>query len=176
MRRKSTREEILAKIAFHEKNKKQAFKNCNTDETLHKRSVTVSVTPPDTDTDTDKGTNVPSSEPPIGDSAPSVASCPHQDILHLYHESLPELKTVVYSRWSGSKDADALRARWREDKRHQSLDFWQRFFATVRTNSHWMGKGQSGWSADLRWLVKRSNFDKVVDLMVDNAHRDAAHG
>lgn len=124
----------------------------------------------------DKGTDVPLSESPSGDSSASVATCPHQDIIALYHEMLPELPTVAVSRWANSSNAKALQARWREDKRHQSLDFWERFFNTVRTNSHWMGQSPGGWRADLRWLVKNENFNKVADRMTDNARREAAHG
>lgn len=95
-----------------------------------------------------------------------VPPCPHRAIIELYLDMLPELRGVVASRWGESKDAKALATRWREDKRHQSLDFWRRFFGTVRTNPHWMGSNDRGWAADLRWLVKRENFDKVIDRMV----------
>lgn len=116
------------------------------------------------------------SEPPVGASASPVASCPHLEIISLYHEMLPELPLIVAARWPDSKDAKALQARWREDKRHQSLDFWERFFDVVRDNAHWMGQNERGWKANLRWLVQRSNFDKVIERMVDNARRGAAHG
>lgn len=129
-----------------------------------------------TSTSVEVGTNVPMSESPSGDSDRRVVGgnppCPHSEIIALYHETLPELSAIAVSRWPESKDAKALQARWREDGRHQSLDFWGRFFATVRTNPHWMGQGPSGWSANLRWLVKRDNFAKVIDRMVDNARRE----
>jgi hypothetical protein len=111
-----------------------------------------------------EGTNVPLSEATASDR---VSACPHLQIIDLYHDALPELPGIVASRWTGSKDATALQARWREDPRHQSLDFWTRFFAVVRTNAHWMGHNDRGWAANLRWLVKRENFDKVVERMVN---------
>jgi hypothetical protein len=117
------------------------------------------------------GTSVPLSTA----NADRPAACPHMEIIDAYHEALPELPGIVKSRWSGSKDEEALRARWREDARHQSLDFWRRFFAAVRTNPHWMGENDRGWSASLRWLVQRSSFDKVIDRMA-NARREVAHG
>jgi hypothetical protein len=105
------------------------------------------------------------------------AVCPHLDIIDLYHDTLPELPGVVRSRWSGSADAEALRQRWRESPRHQSLDFWQRFFLAVRENPHWMGENDRHWQANLRWLVKRANFDKVIERMVTARRRqEAAHG
>ena len=159
---------------YREKPKNQADSESNGAETLQQRSDTVAVTPAETDTDTDKGTNVPSSG--SGDPAPSALRCPHQDIIALYHDILPELPAIVVSRWPESKDSAALRARWKEDARHRSMEFWERFFTAVRTNPHWMGENASGWQANLRGLVKRSSFDKVLDRRVDNARREARHG
>lgn len=96
----------------------------------------------------------------------SVHSCPHQDIICLYLETLPELPRVVLSRWPRSQGERDLKTRWREDPRHRSLDFWKRFFSAVRSNPHWMGENQRGWQADLRWLLKRENFDKVICRLV----------
>jgi hypothetical protein len=96
------------------------------------------------------------------------------DIIDAYHAALPELPCVVKSRWAESKDAAALRSRWREDPKHQSLEFWCRFFAAVRTNPHWMGGNDRQWTASLRWLVQRANFDKVVERMANL--RRAANG
>ena len=120
--------------------------------------------------DKNKGTDVPLSTA----KADRLPVCPHMEIIDLYHAVLPELRGIVKSRWSGSKDEEALRTRWREDKRHQSLEFWERFFNLVRTSRHWMGDNDRGWKADLRWLVQRKNFDKAVERMADP--REAAHG
>lgn len=127
---------------------------------------------PSPSTSIEEGSKDPLSEADASD--PRAADCPHRDIIAVYHEVLPELPRIVLSRWPGSKDATQLRARWREDARHQSLDFWRRFFAVVRTNPHWMGGNDRGWAASLRWLVQRGNFDKVIDRMVNV--RVAAHG
>jgi hypothetical protein len=131
----------------------------------------------DTDTDTDKGTNVPLST----DSADALpdrhdVACPHLDIIGIYHDVLPELPRIVSSRWDGSADANALRQRWRESPRHQSLDFWHRFFSAVRDNPHWMGGNDRNWQANLRWLVKRCNFDKVIERMVTRRYQESANG
>lgn len=98
---------------------------------------------------------------PNGDmSKPSVPPCPHQKIINLYHEVLPELQGVLIDRWAGSQRETDLRTRWREDKRHRNMDYWRWFFGVIRTNPHWMG--ENGWKPDLGWFLKRSNFDKVV--------------
>lgn len=89
-------------------------------------------------------------------------NCPHSEIIDLYRQKLPELTQPLKARWIGSKGSQALRIRWREDQRHQSLEFWGWFFDTVRTNPFWLGQNDRGWKADLPWLVKRENFDKVL--------------
>lgn len=95
----------------------------------------------------------------------------HEQIIQLYHEILPELSAVIVSRWHISAHAKQLAARWREDTAFQDMQFWQAFFETVRHNPWWMGipDKQTGavWDkCNLAWLVKRSNFDKVLELGV----------
>lgn len=130
----------------------------------------------DTDTDTEKEKANAFLSEPAAASSDRVPPCPHQDIIQLYHRVLPELPGIVISRWPGSDGETQLRTRWREDKRHQSLDFWEKFFQTIRTSKHWMGENERHWKADLRWVLKRSNFDKVIHRMVDNMNRETAHG
>lgn len=102
--------------------------------------------------------------PPTGGS--QVPDCPHIEIIQAYHETLPELQSVIVDRWQGSARARDLQARWRESKKHQSVEFWRRYFAEVRNFPHQMGENDRGWKADLGWLIKRSNFDKMIERMV----------
>lgn len=167
---------------FRENKKNQSLNEAKQDETLQKRNETVSVTPPDTDTDTEDKSVVTQH---LSESADSdrgtvlnlrspIPDCPHHDIIAVYQDTLPELPGVILSRWPDSSGARDLKARWREDPRHRDLKFWRRFFAAVRDNPHWMGCNDRGWQADLRWLLKRSNFDKVLDRLV--TVREVAHG
>lgn len=94
--------------------------------------------------------------------------CPHKEIITLYHEILPELSRVQETLWAGSADESALRSRWKESEKRQSLEWWREFFAYVRCCKFLMGKGPSRnghgpFQADLRWLVKRNNFIKVCE-------------
>lgn len=102
-------------------------------------------------------------------SKPEVPTCPHEKIISLYHEKLPELSRVSIERWPGSDREKHLRARWREAKKHQSLDFWNWFFEGVRVakNGFYLGNNNRTWKADLGWMVKRTNFDKLIDAVVD---------
>jgi len=91
--------------------------------------------------------------------------CPHQEIVDLYHEVLPEL--THHKTWDGAR-ADNLRARWRSDAKRQSLDYWRKFFEAVRESPFLMGQiqprdGGKPFAADLEWLVKPQNFNKVID-------------
>jgi hypothetical protein len=107
-------------------------------------------------------------------SKPQVTACPHSEIIKIYHEQLPELSRVVESRWQGSQRAKDLASRWREDQRHQTVEFWRWFFQCVKTNPHWLGENGRGWRADLGWLIKRANFDKVVERGVNAQQRASA--
>lgn len=117
---------------------------------------------------------IASLSPDAAASADAKVKCPHQDIIALYHERLETLPRMVASRWAGSQAERDLRARWNEDARHRDLDFWARFFDAVQGNPHWLGSNDRGWRADLRWLVKRSNFDKVIDRLVNDSVRRSA--
>jgi hypothetical protein len=97
---------------------------------------------------------------PQNESGPS--SCPHQEIIDLYHRILPELRRVRV--WSDQRKR-FLRARWREDQKHQTLEWWEGFFEYVRGCPHLMGTNGNGgtWQADLEWLVRPLNFVKVIE-------------
>lgn len=91
--------------------------------------------------------------------------CPQAEIVALYHECLPEL--THHKTWDGAR-ADNLRARWRSDPKRQTLDYWRRFFEHVRESDFLMGRtngtgDRPPFAADLEWLVKASNFSKVIE-------------
>ncbi len=96
-------------------------------------------------------------------SESKIPPCPHVKIVSMYNEMLPELDSVLPSRWKGSARERNLNARWKEDKRHQSLEFWEAFFSKVRGSSWHMGENPRGWKANLGWLIVRGNFDKMVE-------------
>jgi uncharacterized protein YdaU (DUF1376 family) len=96
------------------------------------------------------------------DKEPKVPVCPHEQIIELYHGILPELKSVIISRWKNSQREKDLRARWKEHEDHRNLEFWRWYFNSIRDSEWHMGQ-TTDWAADLGWLVKRSNFDKMVE-------------
>lgn len=94
----------------------------------------------------------------------SKPACPHQKILDLYHEILPELQH--HRVWTGARQAN-LKARWNESSKRQELDYWKRFFNYVRQSDFLMGRieqnNRTPFIADLEWLVKAGNFAKVIE-------------
>ena len=100
-------------------------------------------------------------------------ACPHQEIIALYHDTLP-MGTQVRI-WNESR-AKTLQARWREDAKRQNLDWWQRFFEYVAESEFLTGRTQAPQGRDpfvvsLDWLVAPKNFVKVVE---GRYHREAA--
>jgi len=101
--------------------------------------------------------------------------CPHSKIIDLYHEILPELPRIstvvrngqsVYN-WNGDREKH-LKCRWRESERRQTLEWWSGYFNRVKESDFLMGRkepapGRTLFMADLGWLIKPSNFNKVVE-------------
>ena len=102
---------------------------------------------------------------------PAGSDCPQAAIVSLYHELLPANPRMKV--WDGDR-AKALRARWREDSKRQDLDYWRRFFIHVSASPFLTGQvdGQGGrpFLPGLDWLVKPSNFAKVIE----NRYHDGA--
>lgn len=94
---------------------------------------------------------------------PAKADCPHQQIIALYHELLPMCPAI--RDWTPAR-AQALRARWNEDAKRQSLDYWKRFFTYVAESEFLTGRahttqGRKPFFASLEWIVKAENFTKI---------------
>lgn len=120
-------------------------------------------------------------ESPIGDLSPAASPaegpppCPHEKILALYHEILPELPPA---RTWGEVRQRLLRSRHREtwerlrkqDKPHDPealLGWWRKYFLRVKNSPFLVGREPDRhgkpFFADLEWLVRPSNYAKVLD-------------
>ncbi|WP_139236722.1 hypothetical protein [Rugamonas rubra] len=92
--------------------------------------------------------------------------CPHQEIIAIYHELLPQCPQV--RDWTTAR-ATQLRARWNEDEKRQSLGYWRSFFEYVGTCDFLVGRsGKSPFFADLEWMTKSSNFTKIREQKYEN--------
>ncbi len=90
----------------------------------------------------------------------SLPDCPQDEIIALYREILPNLKQP--KTW-GAHRQNFLRSRWREDEERQNLEWWRGYFGIVKRSPFLLGANNSGWQADLEWLVRPTNFAKVLD-------------
>lgn len=149
-----------ARVAKHRAAKKEAEKQ---DET----PCNVTVTPQNRTEQnrTDIKANVISDANDIKPESPSKPDCPHQDIIAIYHEVLPMCPEVRL--WTPARQSK-LRARWNEDPKRQSLDYWRRFFNYVASCDFLVGKTKEPFFANLEWMVTPSNFTKIIERNYEN--------
>ncbi len=157
----------------------------NGDVTLQKRPSNAV----DTDTDTDTEVNPIS---PKGDTSTATAAdpvdnfleivpkvngnhapiCPHQAILDLYHEKLPQLVPVrvwnetrrrhLQSLWRGK----AAELKWKSAA--DGIEWFDAYFHFVGQSEFLTGKATGNgdrrpFIADLEWIIKPANFAKVIE-------------
>jgi len=84
----------------------------------------------------------------------------------LYHKYCPSLPKVVKLSDTRKK---YIRARWKE---YPELQFWEQFFKRVEASDFLTGRADYGnrkpFIADFEWLVRPSNFLKVLEGKYDN--------
>jgi len=85
--------------------------------------------------------------------------CPHQKIIELYHKICPMLPKVV--EWSATRQS-YLKTRWNENIERQNLDWWEQYFIKVSNSDFLTGK-KNDFMANLEWLVRPTNFIKVLE-------------
>lgn len=104
-----------------------------------------------------------------------LTPCPHQEIISLFAEHLPELPQV--RKWEGNR-ATQLKARWvwvLKDLKEKSkpfdkeagIDFFRRMFCYIRKSDFLMGRS-GGFSCSLPWIVKDENFTKIIEGNYEN--------
>jgi len=105
-----------------------------------------------------------------------LTPCPHQEIISIYSEHLPELPQV--RKWDG-KRATHLKARWvwvlsdlkskgKACDKAAGLDFFCRMFDYIGKSDFLMGK-TTAWSCPgLPWIVNDENFTKIIEGNYEN--------
>jgi uncharacterized protein YdaU (DUF1376 family) len=101
-----------------------------------------------------------------------IPPCPHQEIISLYHEILPELPRVVS--WNKTRES-YLKQRWRElfaefecKSAEEGLEWFKNdFFPFIKDSAFLTGKVSSKdrkpFLADLEWVLRPSNFTKIIE-------------
>ena len=94
-----------------------------------------------------------------------IPGCPIQQITELYNSTanhLPKARVVT----------DAIKrsisTRWKENPKFQTLEFWRHLFDYCEANEFLSGRSQSRnggtpFRASLDWIVRPSNFAKVIN-------------
>jgi len=128
----------------------------------------------------DYGANAPLSSPPKndGENAESVAGkthvppCPIDEIVNEYHNRLPSLPRVLVR---NAKRDGLIRGRWREafadgkfSDRADGMGLFCEFFDHVAGSRFLTGRADSKpgvppFCADLEWLMRPTNWAKVVE-------------
>jgi len=103
----------------------------------------------------------------LGDAgADERTRIPHEQIIAVYHETLPMCPRVAG--WSRKRQG-LLRARWSEAKERQSVEWWKGFFGWVSESRFLTGKvppvppRELPFLADLEWLLTESHFLKIIE-------------
>jgi len=116
-------------------------------------------------------TSYPDPDPSNSRQERAENMCPHDQIIGLYHDIMPELPKVRV--WEGRRK-QFLNARWNDafespstGFKSNTLEFWDAFFKYIRQSDFLMGN-KSDFRANLGWIVKKENFYKIVE---GNYHR-----
>lgn len=101
---------------------------------------------------------------------PAKPDCPHQAIVDLYHEKLPQCPAI--RDWTPSRQTQ-LRARWNEEVDRQDLVYWSDLFEYIATCDFLVGRSSKPFFADLEWITKSQNFTKIREGKYENRHERA---
>ena len=98
--------------------------------------------------------------------AKDACNCPHQEIINLYHEILPTCPRV--KDWTPARKSK-LKARWNENEKRQSLDYWKRLFEYIYESDFLMGRtAKPFYGTNLEWIVTLANFTKIIEQNYEN--------
>ena len=125
---------------------------------------------PETETETELEIEKECISPPSG----GLPNCDHEKVIDLYHKHLPTLRRVEV--WNETRKG-YLRQRWREVAEELSgqkdiqvsdiLNWFAEFFTHIGQSKFLTGKVNSkdgrAFVADLEWILKPSNFAKIVE-------------
>ena len=113
----------------------------------------------------------PSGEP---EEKTGLPKCCHQEVIDLYHLKLPTLRKVEV--WNDARKG-YLRQRWRDVSKELALEkpiqtedvllWWSDFFTHIGQSKFLTGrvndKSGRAFTADLEWILKPSNFAKIIE-------------
>lgn len=117
----------------------------------------------------------------VGDDQKPTAAKPRRryvapvsELVAIYNEEtagvLPAVQKItdsrikaVNARWRQFLNSQAPSGEVRYSDRESGLAWWRRFFRKVLLNERWCGGSGIEWTADFDWIVKQSNFVKILE-------------
>nr|WP_279087954.1 hypothetical protein [Comamonas thiooxydans] len=135
---------------------------------------------------------VPAADPSAKPKA-VVPPCPYGELLDAYGELCPTLPQVRRSLFDTGKRAPAMRSRWSwvmtanaevgqnagnrmATTTAEGIAWFRQFFEYVAQSPFLLGQvGDRNWQADIGWLMKRENFEKVLEGKYHSDMQEAAH-
>jgi uncharacterized protein YdaU (DUF1376 family) len=99
------------------------------------------------------------------DKPSKVPRCPVQEIINLYRLHCPSL---IQPRLVPDATLNQIGSRWRQSEKHQTLEFWERFFKRCESSDFLAGRtapspGRRQFRAGLEWVVGATNFAKIIN-------------
>ena len=99
---------------------------------------------------------------------------PIRELVAIYNEEtagvLPAVQKItdsrikaVNARWLQFLNSKTLTGEVRYSDRESGLVWWRKFFRKVLLNERWCGGSGIEWTADFDWIVKQSNFVKILE-------------
>ena len=96
---------------------------------------------------------------------PKAAPCPTQKIIDLFPDRCPSL---IQPRVIPDSVKGMIADRWRQDAKHQELEFWVKFFDYCESLDFLTGRtsptrGEKAFRVGIEWIVKAGNFAKIIN-------------
>jgi len=111
-------------------------------------------------------------------SAAKLPTCPHAEIISLYHEILPEMaavrmvsdvrKRAIAKVWNWTLTSSTPEGDRRATNRDQAVAWFRRYFERARANDFLMGRTpktgeHAGWACDLDFLLTDKGMKQVIE-------------
>lgn len=100
-------------------------------------------------------------------------TCPVDEIALLWIKLVPNNPhpRMALGKLKSKELQTAIKARWKEEAERRDLAWWEDFFRYVSRGDHLVGKSKGReWFADLQWITKPANMEKVLQGNYNNGH------
>ena len=107
---------------------------------------------------------------PQADDSPEREPVPYKEIQELYLSicvSFPKIMAINGQR------KKAVRARWNE---HKDIKVFEKLFRKAEASSFMKGRNDRNWTADFDWMMKPTNFIKILEGKYDDPAGGAKNG